>query len=170
MSRQSPTNDSKKRLGQYLSRCGPNVNLKRVLGSGTDGDVWESNRDTAIKVLHYANGYFNERDTYLRLEEYGVTERIGMFRIPHMINHTDDLMIVEMEMMLKSPYIIDFAKVRLNSPPDFSEDVLSCQQEQGEEEFEHHWPEVVGLMHDLESFQIYYLDPRRGNITFPDMP
>ena len=75
-----------------------------------------------------------------------------------------------MELMQDPPYIIDFAKVRIDRPPDFSDDVLAEQERSGVELFGHHWPEVQVLLDHLESLQIYYLDPKPGNIAFPDMP
>jgi hypothetical protein len=75
-----------------------------------------------------------------------------------------------MDVMHHPPYIIDFAKVKIDRPPDFSPDVLHYHDELGRERFEHNWPAVQSLMSALESYQIYYLDPQRGNITFPDMP
>jgi len=170
MNRQSPSSDAKKRIGTYLSRCGYQVKLKRYLGGGTDGDVWESNRKSAIKIFSHERGYYNERDTYLRLQYWEVLEQICGFWVPRMLGHADDLMIVKMEMMHNPPYIIDFAKVRLDRPPDFPADVLREFEVKGQEEFAHNWPRVKLLLHALESFQIYYLDPKRGNITFPDMP
>jgi hypothetical protein len=75
-----------------------------------------------------------------------------------------------MDLMQRPPYVIDFAKVRLDRPPDFPDDVVRENNRRGRELFDHNWPAVQRLMEDLESFQIYYLDPKRGNITFPDMP
>jgi hypothetical protein len=159
-----------KRAEQYVSLTGSQVKIKRYLGGGTDGDVWESNRDTAIKVFGYAKGYCNERDTYQRLKEFGVTQKIDGFWIPQMVGYDDDLMVVEMDIVQQPPYIIDFAKVKLNNSPEFSLEVLRDRDIQGQENFGHRWPEVLSLMDTLESFLIFYLDPRPGNITFPDMP
>lgn len=145
------------------------VKLKRFLGGGTDGDVWESDRRTAIKALARETSYYNERDTYLRLEDFGVVEKLGKFWVPKLYDYSNELMIVEMQMMQRPPYVIDFAKVRLDRPPDFSHEVLQDMHAECEELFEHHWPEVLVLLDDLESFQIYYLDPKPGNITFPDL-
>ncbi len=82
----------------------------------------------------------------------------------------DSLMVVEMDRMHTPPYIIDFAKVRLNSSPEFSDEVLEQLETDGLENFEHNWPAVKRVMRALEDCLIYYLDPKRGNITFPDMP
>ena len=139
------------------------------MGGGTDGHVWKTDKATAIKVFHRELGYLNERDTYARLQEYGITKQIDGFWIPKMVGFDDNLMIVEMDVMHEPPYVIDFAKVKLDRPPEFSEDVLEEWERLGKFRFEHHWSEVKSLMHALESFQVYYLDPQRGNITFPDM-
>lgn len=158
------------RVFKYLKKQDEVVKPKRFLGGGTDGDVWETTRDSAVKALRHIGGYYNERDTYLRLTEWGVTQQLSGFWIPKLRGYDDDLMIVEMELMHSPPYIIDFAKVRLDRPPEFSEETVAESERLGIERFEQHWPEVKLLLAALESFQIYYLDPQRGNITFPDMP
>lgn len=145
------------------------LKIKRFLGGGTDGNVWETFSKTAIKVLNHERGYYNERDTYLRFKEWGLTEQIDGFWVPELVGSDDELMIVEMEIMQDPPYIIDFAKVRLNSSPDFSDEVLEAVDQKGLEEFEHNWPAVKSLLQTLEGYLIYYLDPRPGNITFKDM-
>jgi hypothetical protein len=132
--------------------------------------VWRTSIDTAVKVFKHDRGYCNERDSYLRLAEFGVTERLGAFAVARMLGWNDRLMVVEMDMMHKPPYIIDFAKVMFNRGPEFSEEVLRDNEERGQFQFEHNWPAVKQLLADLESFLIFYLDPRPGNITFPDMP
>lgn len=157
-------------IARYLTLRPGHVKPKRFLGAGTDGEVWESSDATAIKALMRERGYYNERDTYLRLKHWGLTERIDGFWVPEMLGYDDALMIVEMDMIQTSPYIIDFAKVRLNSPPEFSAETLADSERLGIERFAHRWPEVQSLLRTLEMYQIYYLDPQRGNISFPDMP
>jgi hypothetical protein len=161
---------AKERAERYLSLCPEPVNLKRFLGGGTDGYVWETSRETALKALVREAGYYNERDTYLRLQEWGLTEQIDGFWVPEILGYSDELWVIEMDMVQHPPYIIDFAKVRLDRPPDFSEEVLEEAERRGVELFERHWPEVKSLLATLESYQIYYLDARPGNIAFPDLP
>ncbi len=79
----------------------------------------------------------------------------------------DQLMVVEMDLMQHPPYIIDFAKVRIDRPPDFSREVLQQFEAEGSELFDENWPTVKSLLAALESFQIYYLDPKPHNIVFP---
>ena len=118
------------------------VKLKEFLGDGTDGAVWATGSNSAIKVFYYKVGYFNERDAYLRLADFGVTQKIAGFWIPTTINYDDRLMIVEMDFMQNPPYIIDFAKVRIDRPPEFSEETLVYHEQQGRERFEQNWPKV----------------------------
>lgn len=156
------------RIRQYLSLIGPSVKLKEYLGGGTDGSVWATNRATAVKAFNTFSGYCNERDSYLRLAEYGVTDNLNEFWIPRMWSHDDELMVVEMDLMQNPPFIIDFAKVRIDRPPEFSDDVLDYHDARGLELFgEENWRSVQRLMSALESFQIYYVDPRPHNIVFP---
>lgn len=85
-----------------------------------------------------------------------------------LINYDDELMVVEMELMQNPPFIIDFGKVRIDRPPEFSDDVLEYHDRRGREQFgDENWKAVQRLMSALESFQIYYLDPRPHNIAFP---
>lgn len=155
------------RVREYLSLIRRGVKLKGFLGDGTDGAVWATEIGTAIKVFYYEIGYFNERDAYLRLAEFGVTQKIAGFWIPTMIDYDDRLMVVEMDFMQNPPYIIDFAKVRIDRPPEFSEETLAFHEQQGRERFEQNWPKVKLLMAALESYQIYYLDPQPYKIVFP---
>jgi hypothetical protein len=160
--------DPEARARQYCTLSGITVNFARPLGEGTDGKVWKSSRGSAIKVLDRVPAYFNERDTYLRLAEYGLTKKIDHFWVPRLLGYDDELLVVEMQIITNTPYIIDFAKVRIDRPPDFSEEVMQYAQEKGQEEFGPHWPEVCQLLATLESFGIYYLDARPSNIVFPD--
>ncbi len=106
-------------------------------------------------------------DTYLRLAEYGVTESLDGFWLPKMIRCDDTLLVIEMDLMQNPPYIIDFAKVRIDFPPDFSEEKMQDHERDGQEKFGKNWSRVQMLMRSLESFQIYYLDPSPSNIVFP---
>ena len=155
------------RIRQYLSSIVPEVKLKEFLGDGTDGEVWSTQRSTAVKAFKYDFGYFNERDTYLRLAEYGITEKLEGFWIHKMVGYDDHLMVIEMDLMQHPPYIIDFAKVRIDRPPDFSEETMEYNEQRGRERFEENWPTVKLLLAALESFQIYYLDPSPSNIVLP---
>jgi hypothetical protein len=157
--------DAPERMQQYLSVRRPGVKIKEFLGRGTDGAVWATNEITAIKLCGAERGYFNERDTYLRLAEYDVVNKLEGFWLPKMRGFDDQLLVVEMDLMQTPPYIIDFAKVRIDRPPEFSEEVLQEMERQGLDDFGKNWPDVKSLLAALESFQIYYLDPKPQNIV-----
>jgi hypothetical protein len=159
----------KHRAAEYGALCQPTRGLIEALGDGTDGAVWRSSRDTAIKAFESKRGYCNERDCYLRLLEYGLVRKIDQFWVPGLIDYCDKLMVIEMEMVTQTPYILDFAKVRIDRPPEFSDETREDCEQSGLELFGHRWPEVCGVLATLESFGIYYLDPKPGNIVFDDV-
>jgi hypothetical protein len=156
------------RAQQYAELSSIALDWERPLGHGTDGAVWKSNVDTAVKVLLRERGYYNERDAYLRLQDFGITKQIEGFWIPELVGYCDELCTIEMDFITKAPYILDFAKVRIDRPPGFSEEILQDLNKKGLELFQHHWPKVKCLMASLESIGIYYLDPQLDNIKFPD--
>jgi hypothetical protein len=135
-----------KRALEYAELSKITIDWERPLGHGTDGAVWKSNVGTVIKVLERERGYYNERDTYLRLYDFGFTEQIDGFWIPKFVSYCDHLWTIEMDFITKSPYILDFAKVRIDRPPDFSEDALADPDKKNQDLFQHHWPEVQRLM------------------------
>ena len=68
------------------------------------------------------------------------------------------------------PFILDFAKVYLDRPPDYSPEVLADDEERNSEVFEERWREVKSLLWALRQYGIYYMDPKPGNIMFEDWP
>lgn len=152
---------------RYLISAAGDVNSFRFLGEGTDGAVWTTNRGTAVKAYQSIRGYANEHDSYERLASYGVTEKIAGFWIPQMWGWNDRMLAIEMDFMQRPPYVIDFAKVMIDRPPDFPEDTLREHELEGHDRFGRNWPKVKVLMAELESYQIYYLDPKPHNIVFP---
>lgn len=153
----------------YAALWDLSLNLRTPLGEGTDGKVWKSSAGTAVKAVEREVGYYNERDRYQRLAEYGLTRKIDGFWVPRLVGYHDELRVIEMELVGDPPFIIDFAKVRIDRPPDFSEETMREAEEKCEELFQHHWPEVRMLLATLESYGIYYLDPRPWNIVFTDL-
>ncbi len=148
--------------------CAEPTVLKRYLGEGQDGAVFETTRYTAIKACNSPRVYHNEKEAYLHLLDRGCVEKIGEFHIPSIKGWDDDLLVVEMDYMTRPPYIIDFGKSKLFSDPEFSEQTSLDNEDRGLELFEHNWPRVKVLLADLESFLLYYLDPKPGNIVFED--
>jgi len=154
------------RIARYLILQGRGAKLKNKLGEGTDGVVWATDCDSAVKALRNEISYHNERDTYLRLAEFGITEKICGFWVPKMTGWSDELQVIEMDIVQTPPYIIDFAKVRLNSSPEFPAETLAEMEAEGLWRFGRNWPTVKMLLEELESYLIFYLDPKPHNIVF----
>ena len=45
---------------KYVELSGNDVGLTSLLGEGTDGKVWKTNQDTAVKAFRREVGYYNE--------------------------------------------------------------------------------------------------------------
>lgn len=129
-----------------------------------DGEVWESDQQTAIKALRRQQNYIAELECYQRFTKNDVIA-IREFAVPRLVDFHDPLLVIEMGFVFP-PYIIDFAKCRLDSPFDFSQEVMDDWNEAGMEIFEDRWPTVKSLLRSLEQYGIYYLDAKPGNITF----
>ena len=129
-----------------------------------DGNVWESSRQTAVKALRRQQNYIAELECYERFLQNDVSTIRG-FAVPRLVGHEDELSVIEIR-MVAPPYIIDFAKCRLDTPFDFSPEVMADWDEAGIEIFEDRWREVKKLLWALEQYGIYYLDAKPGNITF----
>ncbi|MEO8495229.1 MAG: hypothetical protein ABI614_09175 [Planctomycetota bacterium] len=141
--------------------------LLRFLGDGNDGAVWESNRESAVKVLERPDSYQRERDAYLRLGDRNVTEIEG-FAVPALIDHHDTLQVVEMTIVFP-PRVLDFAKSYVDHPPDYPAEALSDWEAEIAEDFgESKWPTVQSILGWLRTYGIHYFDARPGNIRFQE--
>jgi hypothetical protein len=158
----------RERAEQYVSLYLTGEKLKSSLGNGTDGAVWSTTNNVALKAFHKERLYLKERNAYERLAECDVVDHIEGFSVPEMLRYDDDLLVVEMDLMEEPPYIIDFAKVRIDFPPDFSEETMADSEVRGLERFGPNWSKVKDLMSALEDCGIYYLDPSPYNIVFPE--
>ena len=76
-------------------------------------------------------------------------------------------MIVEMQ-LVTPPFVLDFGKAYLDSPPEFSEEQMDDWGQQGQELFESRWPDVKIIIWTLKRYGIYYYDAKPGNIAFGD--
>ena len=94
----------------------------KQLGWGWDGAVIQSDIMSAMKGFRYRKQYDRERDVYLRLRERDITHMLEC-SVPSLVDYDDALMVVEMGIVFP-PYVIDFAGARLDSPPDFSDEIM----------------------------------------------
>jgi hypothetical protein len=156
------------RARRYGELAGIEIQFQRSLGSGTDGAVWKTDRGSAVKAFERQPNYRLEVECYKRLTAAGVSE-INGFAVPRLISWDDDLWVIEIEIVTR-PFILDFAKVYLDHPPDYSPEVLAEDEEKNREIFEDRWPQVKSLLCELRRFGIWYMDPKPGNIMFEDWP
>lgn len=82
------------------------------LGYGYDGNVFATERQSAIKVLRFQRLYERERDVYLRLRSRSIIDVAG-FAVPQLIHHDDRLWVVEMG-IVSPPFVLDFAGAYLD--------------------------------------------------------
>jgi hypothetical protein len=119
--------------------------IEVLLGEGTDGSVWKTNRKTAIKVFIRHTAYQTERDRYRIFRDRNITEICG-FAIPRLIDFNDELMVVEMD-IVQPPSILDFGKVYLKRPPPhFTREVMAEWHDQQRETWGDHWPVVQRIL------------------------
>jgi hypothetical protein len=140
--------------------------LLRFLGDGNDGAVWESSRNTAVKVLERPDSYQRERDAYLRLRDHDVSEIEG-FAVPAWIDHHDTLQVVEMTIVFP-PCVLDFAKSYVDRPPDYPAEAITDWEAETAEMFGEKWPTVHSILGWLRHYGVYYFDAKPGNIRFQE--
>jgi hypothetical protein len=154
------------RATKYAAEKKISLILNKVIGDGTDGAVWKSSRNTAIKALSLQTNYIKERTCYQRLAQAEIKNLCG-FSIPQLVGFSDTLQIVEMT-IVSAPFVLDFAKCYIDTPPDFDSEKWRDWHEQGSELFETKWPQVRSVLSALKQFGIHYLDAKPGNIMFED--
>jgi len=142
------------------------IDFARPLGAGMDGSVWQTNRKTAIKALNRETNCELKLECYRRFQDANV-DSIKGFAIPRLVAFNDALLVLEIG-IVSPAFILDFAKVRLDRPCDFSEEVIADWNESGQELFDDRWPQVKSLFFALEQFGVYYMDAKPGNIMFGD--
>jgi len=145
------------------------IELIGPLGAGLEGSTWhvESKQNLvswAVKMHRHAAPYRQERNCYHRLT--GTTEVAG-FQVPQLLRADDEWLAIEMT-IVERPFVLDFAQTFLDFPPDFTDEVWEERIHTWSELYGDDWPMVRRLLHDLENFEIYYLDVHRQNIAPSD--
>ncbi len=152
------------RILKYSEQSGLTILLDQRIGHGSDGQIWRSSQESAIKVFHRSPNYEIEKACYQRLQTRAISI-INGFHVPCLYAFDDELCIIEMS-IVSPPFLLDFGKCYLDHPPDYSEEVMEEDEEYRRELFEDRWPEVQKLLWKLESIGIYYMDARPANIAF----
>ena len=152
-----------KLASEYSSSRG--MLLDELLGDGTDGAVWSTDRNTVVKAVQRQTNYRMELACYQRLREYDVAS-VLQFAIPRLIDSDDQRQIIEMT-WVSPPFLLDFGKAYLDNPPDFSAEVnadeLEKQRENWGDQF-HIVSAAIGFLR--HNYGIHYGDPNKNNIKF----
>ncbi len=158
-----PSEDMRNRASDYAGRRG--FILEHQLGYGRDGTIFSTSLATAVKVFFGPEPYERELACYRRLVEYEVIDVLG-HHVPQLIGWHDELLVIEMT-VVTPPFLLDFASAYLDSPPDFSDEVLEAWEEEKREQFGSRWDDVQLVLAFLRGhYGIYLLDVNPGNITF----
>lgn len=149
---------------RYAAKHG--VSVGERLGFGIHGRVCLLLRKgipvSALKVFREPVFFQRERDAYLRLRDAQLREIEGC-ALPQLIACDDDLQAVEMT-LVSPPYVLDFASVQLDWPPEFSDEIWEERTAKWIEEFGDDWPKVQAILAELEELRLYMLDPSPNNI------
>lgn len=157
-----------RRAEAYVQSRGLELDFQYPLGSGLDGYVWRTSRRSALKLCERDNSFRDEVESYRRLREGKVVRILG-FAVPRLIDFDDPLLAIEIS-VVSPPFLLDFGKVYLDSPPPYWNDaeIMSQWHSEGKENFGDRWPEVLRLIGVLQKYGIWYVDPKPGNIMFAD--
>jgi hypothetical protein len=138
--------------------------------SGTQGHIWRTSRQTAVKIHIYGESYLAELAAYMRLRDRGI-DSSEEFIIPRMLHYNSELLAIEMQIVFP-PYIVDFASARLDIRPDLIEDEGHTFHDRIRDRFgSARAQKVIDICDDLAARAgIYLLDPHPGNIKFASEP
>jgi hypothetical protein len=138
--------------------------ISRILGFGTQGIVFQTTHNTALKVHARKEAYLRERLIYERLKERKVDSVRGL-QIPRILNWDDHLCSFEMS-IVHVPCVLDFGGAYLDEPPEhMSRDEMWTAQKS--DEFGDHWEEAKAVIRELEHrADIWLVDVNNGNIKF----
>jgi len=150
---------------QYSLRI--NFTIKRQLGRGIQGMVFQTSNDSALKVHNDIAAYNREISVYGRLAQYHIS-KIKNFNIPVLKAFDNTLLCIEMS-IVKPPFIVDFAGAYLDDLPEhlFDSNQQAEWQKERLDRFEENTNQVNELLAELEvRYKIFFTDVHPGNVRF----
>jgi hypothetical protein len=156
------------RAGAYADSKEISLHREEPFGYGMDGTIWRNSRHSVIKTFEKERNFYDELECYRRFEAAGI-EEISGFAIPELLDVDEELKVLEIK-LVQPPFLLDFGKVYLDMPPPYWEDekIMSHWHAEGRENFGKRWATVLSLIRQLESYGIWYIDPKPGNVMFGD--
>ncbi len=145
----SPLYDKNLLLQKAKNYCNiKGIDIIQKLGQGTQGIVYQSNRNTALKIYDLSSGYYRERDIYKRLRDRKI-DSINEFKIPRILEWNDELLILEMS-IVHVPCILDFGGAYIDKAPEhFSLRDEEWEKQKGED-FGANWEEAKIIIREIE--------------------
>ncbi len=141
-----------------------NTSIVDVLGFGTQGCVYLTGKNTALKIHAMPVGYQRELAVYQRLKE----EKIHVIRglqVPRLVAFDDKLLAIEMS-IVHVPCLLDFGSAYLDEDPEHVRFDSHWFSEK-EEEFGENWEEAQAVIRELMGrVGIFLADVNTGNIKF----
>ena len=143
------------------------LEIHEHLGGGIQGVVFSTYLPSAIKVFKRREHYEREVSVYNRIKEHEISDICG-FTVPRPLRFHDELLIVEMELVVK-PFVVDFASAGVDAPLyEYTAETLAEDEQRRRELFEERWPIVKKLIAEFKHHCIYLSDVKPGNIMFAD--
>jgi len=151
------------RLQEYCTRN--RIAAIDLLGQGKDGSVWQTDRDSAIKIHATNESYQPEIVAYIRLLEKKL-KFIAGFNVPELLEFDDELFAIEMTIVFP-PYLLDFASAIIDRKSDLIEDEGNTIADLVTERFGARAAEILYLQQQLVAQAgIYITDLHPHNIKF----
>jgi len=138
------------------------------IGEGKDGEVFKTDRDSAVKFLHINEYFQREVRAYKVLNELGIN-RIAGLNFPKMVNCDDLLWAIEMT-IVQPPFIVDFVSAYTDEEIEhlgFDDDVAAEREAFWIERFGDRWPRVSQIRDEFHRLTgLMLLDLSQNNIRF----
>lgn len=136
------------------------------LGFGREGDVFQTDRMTAVKFFNNQRSFDRELEVYQALSKLNI-ESIAGHAVPRLVRHDSEYPTIEMS-IVTPPFLLDFAGARLeHEVPDFEEHVQEEHLARLMDLYGDRWQDVLAVADAFTRATGYVLmDIKPGNITF----
>jgi len=140
--------------------------IARLLGRGTQGIVYKTVHNTALKIHAREDAYLRELAVYKRWTERRITSVRG-FQVPRFLKSDSKLLALELS-IVHVPCVLDFGSCHLDEAPEYLKRSEEWEEEK-KEEFGERWEEAQAIIRELEfNADIWLADINTSNIKFPE--
>jgi hypothetical protein len=151
------------RAKQWVQKYGVEIDFNDHAGDGTDGAVWRTANNTAVKVLLDSCKYDTELRCYQRLKERGI-DKIFDLQIPVIASHDDELLAIEMD-IVEPPFLLDFGKAYIDGSSPYTPEQMAAAERMWSCTFPKKDLKTIRLvLAKLRGLGIEYMDPNPRNI------